>query len=148
MEKEDYEQLILVFVTTAVWDVVLRYISLGTIHIPVVSEWEWVHVLKPYFKKHTVLGAALLAGAAGAAAQIAMWILPPTTNPAYFVFQVAMVSALIGWPMYISGLYPELKRYYYDKLQGNAVISDALSGIVVMVSIFLMGLITNRNRRN
>lgn len=141
MEKEDYEQLILVFLTTAVWDVILRYISLGNIRIPVVSDWEWVRVLAPYFKKHTILGAALIAGSAGASAQLVLWLLPPTTSYAYFTFQVALVSALVGWPMYISGLYPELRRHYYDNLQGKAVISDALSGLVVMMTIFLGGLI-------
>jgi hypothetical protein len=137
----DYERLVLVFVVTAMWDVLLRFLSTGKIKIPVVSQWQWVRVLEPYFKKHTILGAALLAGFAGSLAQLALWALPATANPVLYSAQVAIVSALVGWPMYVSGLYPELKKYYYDRLGGSAVLSDALSGLVVMASVYVLGAI-------
>ena len=132
------QQLLVVFGTTALWDVLLRSISLGTIHIPIVSTWKWVKVLKPYFEHHTLLAAALLAGIAGAGAQTLLWLLPPTTSSLIYTLEVLVMSILVGGPMYVSGLYPVLNRTYYDKLGAAAMLSDGLSGLVVMTTIYIL----------
>ena len=138
--------LFLVFVVTALWDVLLRFISLGAIHIPIISTWKWIKALKPYFKYHTVLAAALLAGLAGAGAQAFLWFIPPTTNPFLYTLEVLIASILVGGPMYVSGLYPVLNRTYYDKLGAAAMLSDGLSGLVVMITIYILQNILSENK--
>ena len=132
------QQLLVVFGITALWDVILRFISLGSIHIPIISTWKWIKVLKPYFEHHTVLAAALLAGLAGAGAQAFLWFIPPTTNPFLYTLEVLIASILVGGPMYVSGLYPVLNRTYYDKLGAAAMLSDGISGLVVMTTIYIL----------
>lgn len=137
----NYERLTQVFVVTAIWDVVLRLCATNKITLLGVNQWSWVHTLEPYFKRHTVLAAALIAGFVGAVAYIFIqaWSPPTLENPAMDVFVyllwVAVVSAMIGIPMRYSGLFPHLKRYYYDQLPVTTIFTDALSGVIVACTL-------------
>lgn len=115
MDNNDYERLVLVFITTALWDMLLRHISLGKVRVLNTSKWKWLQVLKPYFESHTLIGAALLAGAAGTAAQLALWALPTPTSSLEYGLQITAVSVVIGWPMYLASLYPQIKKYYQSQ---------------------------------
>ena len=63
--------IIATFVVTALWDVVLRYMSLNFETIPFIIQQQmpFIKDLKPYFQHHTLLAAALIAGFIGATTQ-------------------------------------------------------------------------------
>lgn len=136
----DYAKLTEAFVVTAVWDVILRLFATKQVRILGIERWNWVHALEGYFHKHTVLAAALLAGFAGAIAfaVIQLWT-PPSmdnfNNVVAYALWIIVVSALVGVPMRYSGLFPHLKKYYYDKLPLTTIFSDALSGVIVAVTM-------------
>ena len=60
------------FCVTALWDVVLNYITRVSEHLPrhIKKNFPFIGYLIPYFKKHTVLAAALIAGFIGATTQM------------------------------------------------------------------------------
>lgn len=136
-----YRNVVVAFCVTALWDVVLRLFAEKRIRLAGIGEWTWVRTLQPYFEKHTVLGAALIAGFVGAVAYVvisAPAFIESLSMPAYIAW-VLVVSALLGVPMRYSGLFPHLKRHYYDPL-GLAVSAstDAFSGLVVCVSMLAL----------
>lgn len=127
-----------VFVITAIWDVVLRAFAERRVRFGGIEDWDWVVALRPYFAQHTVLGAALIAGFVGAVAFVVMMSFWPDvfdqgvwTRLAW----VAIVSAAVGLPMRYSGLFPHLKAHYYDQLPVKTIFTDALSGVIVAVSV-------------
>ena len=59
--------IILTFIVTALWDVVLRVISENYDTLPkYIQSYGFLKALQPYFKHHTILSAALIAGFVGA----------------------------------------------------------------------------------
>ena len=83
--------------------------------------------LEPYFKIHTLLAAALIAGFVGATTQpIILYIMKlpqkipnninDIVNIVKFMLVSFVISALYGFIMKWSGLFPHLQKYYYDKL--------------------------------
>lgn len=139
----DYATLTEVFVVTALWDVILRLFSTKKLRIFGIDRWNWVHALEGYFHEQTVLAAALLAGFAGAVAYAFIQLWKPSLDSigtvlAYGIW-VVVLSALIGLPMRYSGLFPHLKKHYYDRLPVTTIFSDALSGVVVGVTMLLLG---------
>ena len=88
---------------------------------------------RTYFRKHTPLSAALIAGFIGFFTFFA--IFPFTDTGIFGAHSVAvtfLVSALIGFPMEWSGLFPHLQTEYYDKLPRlQSFMADGLSGLVV-----------------
>ena len=122
------------FAITAIYDVILRKFSERKFKIFGIENINWVVALRPYFEKHTILAAALIAGIVGAVAYFAIVLTMPDSckknMPCYIVW-VAVISALIGIPMRFSGLFPHLKKFYYDPLPVTTVFSDAFSGVVV-----------------
>lgn len=155
-----YHAIVYVFVITALWDVVLRFLAEGKFTALGVEKMKWVVVLKEYFEAHTLLAAALIAGFVGAFTLVAVdYTVPRAINAyhyssidvqLYYVAFVALVSGLIGFPMKYSGLFPELKKYYYDRLGTvYSFMSDAFSGIVVTVTygviLYLNAYIKNHN---
>ena len=135
MYKSD--DLILTFIITAVWDVILRLFSEQKLRFFGIHKWKWVVALRPYFERHTLLAAALLAGFVGAIAYACI-TLPPfydTLSPLMRLVWIAAVSGGLGIPMRYSGLFPHLKTYYYDSLGFlYSLMTDILSGIVVCVT--------------
>ena len=129
--------LLLVFVITAVWDIILRGFAEQKLTLFGIHEWRWVVALRPYFEKHTVLSAALLAGFVGAVAYACI-TLPKfyeRLHPFASFVWILIVSGGLGIPMRYSGLFPHLKKYYYDTLGFvYSLATDTLSGIIVCVT--------------
>ena len=66
------ELVIITFVVTALWDVLLRYMSLNFEKIPTIMQQQmpFIKDLTPYFQHHTLLAAALIAGFIGGTTQL------------------------------------------------------------------------------
>ena len=132
-----YKKLVVVFVVTALWDVVLRLFAEKRLRLFGIENLSWVRALAPYFESHTVLAAALLAGFAGVMAALLISIRRPKNKIAYALW-VALASALIGIPMRYTPMFPHLVKYYYEPLPCVTIFSDALSGLVVMATMAVM----------
>ena len=143
----DYKLLIIsTFIVTALWDVVLRVMSLNYEKLPTYFQMDFVEYLIPYFKHHTVLAAALIAGFVGATTQpIILSIMSFPTN----IFDVAyiskflilsfIISALYGFIMKWSKLFPYLEKHYYDKLGVvRSMYTDGVSGLVVQSTLLII----------
>jgi len=135
--------LILVFFITGLWDIVLRAMAEGKIAFLGIEKMKWVTVLKQYFDKHTVLSAALLAGFVGAIAYfiiISVTSYFNITNGLLILLVVFLISGLIGFPMRYSGLFPILYQHYYKPLGlFYSFITDAMSGVVVLLTLVCLG---------
>lgn len=138
--------IILTFVVTALWDVVLRFMSLNYDKLPNYFQMDFVKSLKPYFKHHTILAAALIAGFVGATTQpIIISIMPFPRNIFNFsyVFKFMIlsfiISALYGFIMKGSKLFPYLERYYYEPLGViRSMYTDGVSGLVVQATLLFI----------
>lgn len=134
--------IITAFIVTALWDIILRWYAEDKMpHLPApldVHNWNWVKVLKPYFEKHTLLGAALIAGFVGALTAYLMNFVRVKSMTIYSIILV-LVSGIVGIPMRYSGLFPHLKTYYYDTLGfKTSFLTDAFSGIVVGITMYIL----------
>lgn len=144
--------IIVAFIITALYDIILQLsihkiepISYIIRHIVSESDWfkalEGTHIRNigtSYFKRHTPLAAALIAGFVGAFTQAL--ILSYTEFPqkigyytiTRFLLITFLFSAIVGLPMYEFGIFPHLNETYYDTLgRDRAAITDGMSGIVV-----------------
>ena len=143
------ELIILTFVITALWDVVLRFMALNFNKLPSIIKnlMPFIGDLEPYFKIHTLLAAALIAGFVGATTQpIILYIMklpqkiPNNTsdilNIVKFMLVSFVISALYGFIMKWSGLFPHLQKYYYDKLGVvRSMYHDGISGLIVQITL-------------
>ena len=123
------DDLVLVFAITAAFDV---FINLAP---PPFGK----RLLKGYFRKHTVLAAALIAGFVGAVtfALIASLIDVRDASPRNLL-AVFVVSALVGFPMQASGMFPFLNQHYYEKMpRFQSFLADGLSGAMVAAVFWL-----------
>jgi len=137
--------LILTFIITAIWDILLRSLSLNTEYIPTIINrfFPFIGYLTPYFKQHTLLAAALLAGFIGATTQfIIINIIPFPTNFTdiiyifKFLFISFIISALYGFLMKWSNLFPHLENTYYKNLGLiRSLYHDGISGLIVQITI-------------
>ena len=82
---------------------------------------KFIQYLQPYFEKHTLLAAPLIAGFVGATTQpiILYFMRFPTNNSSInyiiqFMILSFIVSALYGFVMKASNLFPYLDKYYYE----------------------------------
>jgi len=140
--------IILTFVVTALWDVILRFMSLNYHRLPSNLQMSFVKYLNPYFKQHTLLAAALIAGFVGATTQPFILMVTPfpknLNNIKYIITFLAVsfiISALYGFIMKWSGLFPYLDKYYYNKLGlVNSMYHDGVSGLIVQVTLLLITL--------
>ena len=66
---KDCKLYIVTFVITALWDVVLRIMVENYDKLPKLIKLDFMEYLIPYFQKHTLLAAALIAGFIGATTQ-------------------------------------------------------------------------------
>ena len=134
---------ILTFTITALYDVILRKLSENYNKIPSILKNDFVLYLKPYFKKHTLLAAALIAGFVGAVTQVIILnVHKLPTNPETFItFMIAtfMISALLGFVMKFSKLFPHLVNTYYKKLGvSRSMYTDGVSGIIVQTTLLVI----------
>lgn len=140
--------IILTFVITALWDVSLRYMALNfdKVHGIIKNTMPFIGDLEPYFKTHTLLAAALIAGFVGATTQPIILAITPfpknIMNISYllkFLVVSFIISALYGFIMKWSGLFPHLQKYYYDKLGVvKSMYHDGISGIIVQVTLLFI----------
>ena len=141
-----YLFIILTFVVTALWDVVLRFMSLNYDKLPKYFQMDFVKNLIPYFKHHTLLAAALIAGFVGATTQpfiISVMDLPKDIFDISYVFKFMVltfiISALYGFIMKGSKLFPHLDRYYYEPLGVmRSMYTDGVSGLVVQITLLFI----------
>lgn len=117
--------IILSFLITAGFDVALNLLPppLGA------------DILREYFDNHTILSAALIAGFVGAVTFVVIYMLFGNKVPKLSAFNMIVIfsiSSLMGIPMRLSGLFPILDKYYYQKIPRiQSYLADGLSGIMV-----------------
>ena len=132
-------ELILVFLITGFWDIVLRAMPEGHFSFLGIEKMKWVTVLKDYFDYHTLLGAALIAAFVGAVTYpLIMYAFEKfnITNVFIKVIVVFLISGLVGIPMRYSGLFPILYKHYYEPLGFvYSFITDGMSGVVVSTTL-------------
>jgi len=139
--------LILVFIITGFWDIILRAMAEGKISFLGIENMKWVTTLRDYFNYHTVLGAALIAAFVGAIAYVLIIYTLDTFNVNNKFLQlliVFIISSLVGIPMRYSGLFPLLDKYYYKPLGFTySFITDGISGVIVAITLFFIQLYIN-----
>lgn len=140
------QDIIIIFLITAFWDVILRLMSEGKIKFFGIENMKWITVLEEYFEKHTILSAALIAGFVGAVTHFIIIKSLESLNLSgvntYTILLVIFISGIVGIPMRYSGLFPHLKKHYYDPLGfGYSFATDAFSGVVVGASYQIIKMI-------
>ena len=149
--------VIYTFITTALWDVILRWFAEDKMfHFPKpfnIHEYDFVVALKPYFKKHTLLGAACIAGFVGAFTQYIILTLVDfphlklDKNMVTFFIVSFIISAVVGYPMDKSGLFPVLSETYYRKLgRPRSFVADGISGVIVQATLLFLLLVFGRSK--
>ena len=141
-----YRIIILTFIITALWDVVLRTLSLYNPIPSVKAFFPFIQYLEPYFMKHTLLAAALIAGFVGATTQVIIlyFMALPTRNSSLkyiiqFLIWSFIVSALYGFVMKASKLFPYLEKYYYEPLGlFKSLYHDGTSGLIVQITLLFL----------
>ena len=132
-------KLLLTFLITGFWDIVLRY-------YPLEPRPDFRVVLDKYFEQHGVIEAAVIAGLVGLVTQIIILSLVKFPNKIVskqtlvFLITSFLISGLIGIPLNRCRFIPTLSDTYYKGL-GNvrSFFTDAYSGLVVQFS--LLGLL-------
>lgn len=140
------KDIIIIFLITAFWDVILRLFSEGKLKFFGIEKMKWITVLEEYFEKHTVLAAALIAGFVGAITHYiiikSLDMLNLSGFNIYTTIMVIIISGIMGIPMRYSGLFPHLKKHYYDPLGFlYSFTTDAFSGVVVGATYQIIKLI-------
>jgi hypothetical protein len=140
------EIVVLTFIVTALWDVLLRVMSENYKKLPSIMKYDFVRFLQPYFKKHTLLAAALIAGFVGAVTQYV--ILNIVSFPSdvmnissvvTFLFISFIISGLFGIVMKATKLFPYLDQYYYKPLGLiRSMYHDGISGLIVQITLIIM----------
>lgn len=141
----DWKRMVMAFVVTALWDVALRMLSEEKVRFLGLEKGERTVALREYFRKHTLLAAALLAGFIGAVTFAVLELTWPHAKNTtwgkllgYFVY-VFVVSALMAIPIRLSKLFPHLEQDYYVALGiPKTALSDGASGVIVAVSLEAM----------
>ena len=133
------------FIITALWDIVLRKFSENYYYLPniVKNNFKFIEYLIPYFEKLNLLDAALIAGFVGAISQyiILMFIKFPQNfnNSFYFLCISFIVSALFGFIMKFSKLFPDLDETYYKNLGHiRGMYHDGISGLIVQITLIIL----------
>lgn len=150
----DYKLIILTFIVTALWDVVLRFMSLNYEKLPKYFQMDFVEYLNPYFKHHTLLAAALIAGFVGATTQPIILSIMDFPKSIFefgyiskFMILTFIISALYGFIMKGSKLFPHLDKHYYDKLGvARSMYTDGVSGLVVQSTLLVIYYLFNISR--
>lgn len=140
--------IIYTFIVTALWDVILRFMSLNYNKLPkfIDTFLPFIKDLKPYFENHTLLAAALIAGFVGATTQpiiIYFMSFPKNLKNYTYIFKFLIlsfiISGLYGFIMKGSKLFPHLQRYYYDKLGLiRSIYHDGISGLIVQITLLFL----------
>ena len=150
MYKKSSDFIILTFIVTAIYDVILRFMSENYYKLPSFLQYNFIKYLIPYFKKHTVLSAALIAGFVGAATQyliIYVYKLYNSNNNKLnsikdiiiFLIITFIISSLFGILMKSTKLFPYLDEYYYKPLGLiKSMYHDGISGLIVQGTLLFI----------
>ena len=137
--------LLLTFVVTAICDIILRFLTERFNQLPSFLQFDFIYYLIPYFKKHTVLSAALIAGFVGYLTQYIILSFQPFPihknifSILTFLLFSFFISGLIGFPIKMSKLFPHLTNTYYKGLGTvNSFIADGVSGIIVQITLLIL----------
>jgi hypothetical protein len=137
--------IIYTFIITAIWDIILRKFSENYYNLPQIikTNFQFIEYLIPYFKKLNLLDAALIAGFIGAVTQyIILKIVrfPKTYNDIFYFLVVSfIISALFGFIMKFSKLFPDLDETYYKNLGPiRGMYHDGVSGLIVQITILFI----------
>tara|TARA_B100000073_G_C23309872_1_gene402222 strand:+ start:41 stop:499 length:459 start_codon:yes stop_codon:yes gene_type:complete len=149
---ENCKLYIVTFVITALWDVVLRIMVENYDKLPEIVKLDFMEYLIPYFQKHTLLAAALIAGFIGATTQYIIVMIqsfPKNLSNIQTILQFLVlsfvISALYGFIMKFSNLYPHLEETYYKDLGTvRSMYHDGISGLIVQITIFGL-MMVNKN---
>tara|TARA_B100000424_G_C22836954_1_gene446838 strand:+ start:353 stop:859 length:507 start_codon:yes stop_codon:yes gene_type:complete len=155
LKLSNSELIILTFIVTGLWDVVLRIMNENWEILPsfIKNLLPFIKYLDLYFEKHTLLAAALIAAFVGATTQPIIYSITPFPKNLgdinyviLFLINSFIISALYGFIMKGSKLFPILEETYYKKLeeQGGVIRSmyhDGISGLIVQFTIFAILLI-------
>ena len=141
-----YRIIIITFIITALWDVVLRILSVYNPIPSVKAFFPFIQYLEPYFMQHTLLDAALIAGFVGATTQVIIlyfMALPSRNSSMKYILQFLtwsfIVSALYGFVMKASKLFPYLEKYYYEPLGiFKSLYHDGTSGLIVQITLLFL----------
>jgi len=141
-----YRVIVFTFIATALYDVLLRALSLYNPIPSVKAFFPFIQYLEPYFMKHTLLAAALIAGFVGATAQVIILYFmkfPTRSSSAKYIIQFLtwtfIASALYGFIMKASKLFPYLDEYYYKPLGlFKSLYHDGTSGLIVQITLLLL----------
>jgi H+/Cl- antiporter ClcA len=146
---------IISFIVTGLWDVVLRIMTENWEQLPTIVKrvLPFIEYLKPYFEKHTLLAAALIAAFVGATTQALILEIMPfpqtfgsianTQKFTLFMLLSFVVSALYGFIMKYSKLFPILEETYYKRLEKDhsvlrSMLHDGISGLIVQFTIVVL----------
>jgi hypothetical protein len=142
--------IILTFIITGLWDVMLRILSMNFDKLPYFMKNDFIKILIPYFNHHTILSAALIAGFIGAVTQLIIINLIKFPNylniksNVIFLIISFIISALFGFIMKFSKLFPILDKTYYKHLGTfRSMYHDGISGVIVQITLFIIYLIIN-----
>ena len=137
--------IIVTFIITAIWDILLRKLSKNYYDLPdfIKNNMVFVEYLIPYFNKLNLLDAALIAGFIGAVTQyiiLKLVKLPKNFNNSfYFLIISFVVSALFGFVMKFSKLFPDLDETYYKNLGPiRGMYHDGISGLIVQITLLFI----------
>jgi hypothetical protein len=135
--------IILTFIITGIWDVVLRGMSESCESPSKECMFNFIRYLQPYFKRHTLLGAALIAGFIGATSQLIILNLHelPSSSTTLVTFMMIsfLVSGLYGFVIKGSNLFPHLVETYYKKLGPyKSMYHDGVSGLIVQTTVLIV----------
>lgn len=139
--------IIYTFIITSIWDILLRFMVERYALLPnIIKKYKFLKYLTQYFKQHTLISAALIAGFIGAVVQfIVIQSYPfPSLLDNYmklflFLLLSFIISGLFGFIIKESKLFPYLTDSYYKKLGPiNAMIHDGVSGIIVQLTLLFL----------
>ena len=140
----------LTFIITAVYDIILRKVVENLDDFPkiIIDNFPFLTYLVEYFKKHTLLSAALVAGFIGYVAQMIILALHPmpyivggsgAIEISKFLVLTFVVSALFGFLMKLTKLFPHLDDTYYKKLGHiRGAYHDGVSGLIVQLTLLIL----------
>ena len=136
----NYQIYVITFIVTALWDIILRNMSENYDNLPTFFQMDFIKYLQGYFNKHTLLSAAMVAGFVGASSQVLILYfhkIPNNSNTLLtFMLLTFIVSALYGFFIKESKLFPHLVNNYYDKLGvQRSMYLDGVSGLITQVSV-------------
>ena len=131
------------FVITALYDLILRNFSYNYDNLPDIIKLDFIKFLQPYFRKHTLLAAGLIAGFIGSTTQVIILYfhkLPTNINSLLtFIITTFIISALYGFFIKLSNLFPYLVDTYYKKLGVfKSIYHDGISGLIVQITILIL----------